>query len=314
MLLIFLSTRKIIMQKPFVNTRSHLFLLSANIIYGLNFTIAKGIMAGSIKPIALLAVRTFITAILFWVTSRFLPKEKVAKKDLLYLFCCSLLGVVFNQFFFLKGLSLTTPINSSLILTMNPIAAFIFAAIILKEDISLLKGVGLAVGLSGVVVLILQEGMPELGSSTFTGNLLSLMSTTSWALYTVLIKRMLEKYQAVTVMKWTFLSGMTVSMLLGFNQLNQTQFIAFSVYEWLSLGFVIFFATFLGYLLISSGLKNLSPTVVSIYTYCQPLIATVVASMIGQDKLSVVKIVSGILIFTGVYLVSKKQKSLKPST
>lgn len=302
------------MQSSYINTRSHLFLLSANILYGLNFTIAKGIMPGTIKPVALLALRTAVTALLFWITASFLPSEKVSKKHLIYLFGCSLLGVVFNQFFFLKGLSLTTPINSSLILTMNPIAAFIFAAIILKEDISLLKGVGLAVGLSGVVVLILQEGIPEFGSSTFTGNLLSLMSTTSWALYTVLIKRMLEKYHAVTVMKWTFLSGMVVSMMFGFNQLNDTDWTGFSKYDWLSLGFVVFFATYVGYLLISSGLKNLSPTVVSIYTYCQPLIATLVSSVMGQDRLNAVKVISGILIFTGVYLVSKKQKQLSPQT
>lgn len=298
------------MQSSFINTRSHLFLLSANILYGLNFTIAKGIMPDTIKPVALLALRTAVTALLFWITASFLPAEKVSKKHLLYLFGCSLLGVVFNQFFFLKGLSLTTPINSSLILTMNPIAAFIFAAIILKEDISLLKGVGLAVGLSGVVVLILQEGLPEFGSSTFTGNLLSLMSTTSWALYTVLIKRMLEKYHAVTVMKWTFLSGMVFSMMFGYSQLSDTEWTGFTTYDWLSLGFVVFFATYIGYLLISSGLKNLSPTVVSIYTYCQPLIATLVASVMGQDRLNAVKVISGILIFTGVYLVSKKQKQL----
>lgn len=302
------------MRKTFVNTRSHIYLLSANILYGLNFTIAKGIMPGTIKPIALLALRTTITAGLFWITSGFIPKEKVRKKDLLYLFLCSFLGVVFNQFFFLAGLSLTTPINSSLILTMNPIAAFILAAIILKEDISLLKGAGLAIGLSGVVILILQEGMPELGSSTFTGNLLSLMSTTSWALYTVLIKKMLDRYHAVTVMKWTFLFGMFTSMSIGFPELSRTEWTGFSIYDWLSLAFVIILATYFGYLLISSGLKNLSPTVVSIYTYCQPLIATVIASMIGQDRLDAVKIVSGILIFTGVYLVSKRQKSLKPST
>jgi drug/metabolite transporter (DMT)-like permease len=279
-------------------------------MYGLNFIIAKGIMPVTIKPVALLALRTVITAGLFWLTASFFPAEKVQKKHLLYLFCCSFLGVVFNQFLFLAGLNLTTPINSSLILTMNPIAAFIFAAIILKEEISLLKGIGLTVGLSGVVILILQEGVPELGSSTFLGNLFSLLSTTSWALYTVLIKRMLEKYHPVTVMKWTFLFGGMASMFMGFPDLSRTSWSGFTAFGWASLAFVIFFATYLGYLLISSGLKNLSPTVVSVYTYVQPLIATLVSSIIGQDRLTAVKVISAILIFTGVYLVSKKQKSL----
>ena len=297
------------MQRTFTNTKSHLFLLLANIMYGVNFSIAKGIMPGSIKPVALLALRTLVTALLFWITARFIPKEKVSKKDLLYLFLCSFLGVVFNQLFFLAGLNLTTPINSSLILTMNPIAAFIFAAIILREEISLLRGAGLAVGLTGVVILILQEGMPELGSSTFAGNMLSLMSTTSWALYTVLIKRMLVKYHPVTVMKWTFLFGMFTSMIIGYPDLKETNWPGFSSFDWFSLAFVVIIATYAGYLLISTGLKNLSPTVVSIYTYCQPLIAALVATMIGQDKLDVIKVISAILIFTGVYLVSKRQRS-----
>ena len=209
------------MSKPFVNTRAHLFLLTANLMYGLNFSIAKGIMPDSIKPFALVGLRTAITAALFWITSLFLPKEKVNRKDLFSLFLFSFLGVVCNQTFFLAGLNLTTPINSSIILTMNPVAAFIFAAIILKEEISLFRGIGLAVGLSGVVMLILQGGRPEFGNSTFTGNLLTLLSTVSWALYTIVIKKMLEKYHPVTVMKWTFLFGTLTTMPIGYTQLSR---------------------------------------------------------------------------------------------
>ena len=125
------------MQKPFTNTRSHLFLLTANIVYGINFSIAKSIMPESIKPYALVALRTTITAVLFWITSLFLPKEKVKRSDLFYLFFCSFIGVVLNQSLFLAGLNLTTPINSSIILTMNPIAAFVFCGNNIKRgDIS----------------------------------------------------------------------------------------------------------------------------------------------------------------------------------
>ncbi len=295
------------MQKSFTNTRSHLFLLSANLIYGFNFSVAKGIMPDSIKPFALVAFRTAVTAILFWVTSLFLPKEKVSRKDLFSLFLFSFLGVVFNQSFFLAGLNLTTPINSSIILTMNPVAAFIFAAIILKEEISLLRGAGLAVGLSGVMLLILQGGRPEFGNATFTGNLLTLLSTVNWALFTVVIKRMLVKYHPVTVMKWTFLFGTLTTIPIGYSQFVNTNWAEFSLNIWLSVTFIIVAATYIGYLLISSGLKNLSPTIVSSYTYSQPVIAAFVSSLMGQDKVDLVKIISAILIFTGVYLVSKPQ-------
>lgn len=293
------------MLKRFTNTRSHLFLLIANLIYGINFSVAKSVMPESIKPLALVAFRTAVSALLFWGTSLFLPKEKVGRKDLFFLFMCSFIGVVLNQTLFLAGLNLTTPINSAIILTMNPIAAFIFAAFILKEDISLIRGTGLAVGLAGVMLLILQGGRPDFGSSTFLGNLLTLASTINWALYTVLIKKMLVKYQPVTVMKWTFLFSLLTTVPMGYSQLSTTGWSDFTLISWTSLAFVIVAATFLGYLLISSGLRNLSPTVVSSYTYSQPLIAALIASMMGQDKIDMIKILSAILIFAGVYLVSK---------
>jgi drug/metabolite transporter (DMT)-like permease len=296
------------MQKSFYRTRAHLALLAANLIYGLNFSIAKSVMPGFIKPLALVSVRSLLTAILFWTTSLFLPKDKVLRKDLFYLLACSFFGVVFNQILFLAGLNLTTPINSSIILSVNPVAAFVFAAIILKERISLIRGIGLAVGLSGILMLILHEGRPDLGSSTFLGNLYTLVNTLSWAFYTVIIKRMLEKYHPVTVMKWTFLFGMIANIPAGYSEWTTTAWSEITLNGWFAIGFVVVFATYLGYLLISFGLKRLSPTIVSSYTYMQPVVAAIIASIAGQDSLNMVKIFSSILIFSGVFLVSRQQK------
>jgi drug/metabolite transporter (DMT)-like permease len=295
------------MQKRYYTTWAHLALFAANLIYGLNFSIAKALMPDYIKPLALVSLRSISAAALFWTTGLFMPKEKVNRKDLLYLFACSFLGVVFNQILFLAGLNLTTPINSSIILSINPIAAFVFAAIILKERISIIRGAGLAVGLSGVMLLILHEGRPDLNSSTFLGNIYALTSTISWAFYTVVIKRMLEKYHPVTVMKWTFLFGMLTNIPAGYTEWSTTDWSSISSTAWLSIGFVIIFSTFLGYLLISFGLKRLSPTIVSSYSYTQPIIAALVASMIGQDSLNLIKIFSAALIFTGVLFVSRQQ-------
>ena len=155
------------MRKIGPRTWAHLSLLVANLIYGLNFSIAKAIMPDYIKPFALVSVRSILGTGLFWFTSLFLPKEPVTRKDLLYLFGCSFFGVVINQVLFLVGLNMTSPINSSIILSTNPIFAFIFAAIILSESISFMKGTGLALGLSGVLLLILQNGSPDIGSRTF---------------------------------------------------------------------------------------------------------------------------------------------------
>jgi len=299
------------MDKSRVKTWAHISLLIANIIYGLNYSIAKSVMPDYIKPFALVSLRSFFTTGLFWITGLFLPKETVSRKDLLYLLGCSFFGVVINQIFFLVGLNLTSPINSSIIISTNPIFAFVFAALILKEHITFLKGSGLAIGLSGVLLLILQNGTPDLASSTFIGDILTLINTISWAFYTVIIKRMLEKYHPVTVMKWTFFFGMLTTIPAGYSQWSIMTWSSIPVNGYLGIGFVIVFATYLGYLLISFGLRRLSPTIVSTYTYLNPIIAAYLASFIGQDHISLVMILSAILIFAGVFVVSLQKNNSK---
>src|SRR5450759_3800753 len=297
------------MHKSRVKTWAHLSLLGANIIYGLNYSIAKAVMPDHIKPFALVSLRSISAAILFWITSLFIPKEPVNRRDLLYMFGCSFFGVVINQTLFLVGLDMTTPINSSIILSTNPIFAFVFAALILRERITFLKGTGLAIGLSGVLLLILQNGTPDLASTTFLGDVYTLVNTISWAFYTVIIKRMLEKYHPVTVMKWTFFFGMLATIPVGYNQWSTMDWLSIPVNAWFGIGFVVVFATDLGYLLISFGLRRLSPTIVSTYTYTQPVIAAYIASVMGQDHIDLVMVISALLIFAGVFVVSRQNNN-----
>ncbi|MBK9389210.1 MAG: EamA family transporter [Bacteroidetes bacterium] len=297
------------MFKSGFKTRAHLSLLIANIIYGVNYSVAKSIMPDQIKPLALVAIRSISAAALFWLASLFLPKEKVSKKDILFLAFCSLFGVVTNQVLFLVGLNYTSPVNSSIIVSTNPIFAFILAALILKENITYLKGIGLAIGLTGVLILILENGTPDISSRTFLGDISTLVNTISWAFYTVIIKRMLEKYHPVTVMKWTFFFGMFITFSIGFPNLSSTDWSAITLNGWLGIGFVLVFATFVGYLLIAFGLRRLSPTIVSTYTYLNPVIAAYLATLMGQDRIDIHMILSAILIFAGVFVVSWQKKS-----
>jgi len=301
------------MHRKLFKTWAHLALLAANIIYGVNYSVAKAVMPDQIKPLALVALRSISAALLFWMTSMFLPKERVNRKDLLYLFGCSFFGVVINQVLFLVGLNYTSPVNSSIIISTNPIFAFVFAAIILRENISLLKSVGLAIGLSGVLLLILQNGTPDVTSRTFIGDIYTLVNTISWALYTVIIKRMLERYHPVTVMKWTFTFGMFTTIPIGYSQWSTMDWSSVSLNGWLGIGFVVVFATYLGYLLISFGLRRLSPTIVSTYTYINPVIAAYLASLMGQDHIDFIMVLSSLLIFAGVFVVSR-QRNNKPAS
>jgi drug/metabolite transporter (DMT)-like permease len=299
------------MHKSRIKTRAHLALLGANIIYGLNFSIAKAVMPDSIKPFALVSLRSISAVALFWITSLFMPKEPVSRKDLWYLFGVSFFGVVINQTLFLVGLDMTTPINSSIIMSTNPIFAFVFAALILREKITFLKGTGLAIGLAGVLLLILQNGTPDISSTTFLGDIFTMVNTISWAFFTVVIKRMLERYHPITVMKWVFTFGMLTNIPAGYHQWSTMDWSSISLIAWLEISFVVVGATYLGYLLITFGLRRLSPTIVSTYTYTQPVIAAYLATLMGQDHIDLVMVVSALLIFSGVFVVSFQKKEVK---
>ena len=297
------------MIRKLFKTWAHVALIAANVIYGINYSVAKAVMPDYIKPLALVSIRSLIAALLFWVTSLFLPREKLSGREILYLFGCSFFGVVINQIFFLAGLNMTSPVNSSILISTNPIFAFIFAALILNEKITLAKGGGLAIGLTGVMILILQHGTPDIGSATFIGDIITLINTISWAFYTVIIKKMLEKYHPVTIMKWTFLFGLLTTVPAGYSQWSTMDWSAIPLRGMLGIAFVVIFATYLGYLLISFGLRRLSPTIVSTYTYTQPVIAAYLASLMGQDQITAVMVISGLLIFAGVFVVSRQKNN-----
>jgi drug/metabolite transporter (DMT)-like permease len=159
------------------------------------------------------------------------------------------------------------------------------------------------------MLLILQNGTPDIASSTFLGDMFSLVNTISWAFYTVIIKRMLEKYHPVTVMKWTFLFGMLTNVPIGYREWSTMDWSAIPLVAWLQIGFVIVGATYLGYLFLTFGLRRLSPTIVSTYTYIQPVIAAYLATLMGQDHIDLIMISSALLIFAGVFVVSFQKKN-----
>lgn len=282
----------------------HLALIIANLIYGLNFSIAKLLMPDFIKPLGLVALRSAVGTSLFWIFSLFFPREKVERRDLLYMFCFFIFGVFFNQVFFLEGLNRTTPINASLLMLLNPVMAIIFGMIILRESLSFRRITGVLAGLAGTALLILGRGNVDLGGGSVVGDLLILGTAASWALFLVTIKKMTSKYSNYTVMKWVFLFGVAPNIAVGYNQLGDFSLVALPAVVILGLVYVTFFTTFVGYNLNTYGLKYVSPTVVSTYVYLQPVVATVVAMSLGQDTLTWMKGLSALMVFSGVYLVS----------
>jgi len=288
--------------------KGHIALFIAQIVYALNYSIAKDLMPTYIGPIALVFLRIFGACILFWILSLFLKTETVAKKDLIKMLWLALFGIVINQVFFIYGLSLTHPINSAIIMISNPIMVFIFTLIILKERVTILKLSGLSLAIFGATTLLLFKGNLEFGSETIVGDLYTLINSASWAIFVVMVKPIMEKYNTVTVMRWIFLFGSFYILPIGLDDFTKTDWSLFNDYAIFATCFVVIATTFFAYLLNIYGLKSLSPSTVSAYIYLQPFLASIFAIIMGKDSLTLTKLFSGILIIFGLYLINKKTK------
>ena len=290
--------------------KGHIALFAAQVVYALNYSIAKGLMPNFIGPLALVFLRITGACILFWLLSLFVKTQKVEKADLIKMLWLALFGVVINQVFFIWGLSLTHPINSAIIMVSNPIIVFIFTLIILKERITILKVSGLTLAIAGALMLLFFKGNFDFGSETMMGDLMTLVNSASWAIFVVMVKPIMQKYNAVTAMRWMFLFGSIYIMPVGLSDMLHTNWHLFTQHAIFATCFVVIATTFFAYLLNIYGLQSLSPSTVSMYIYLQPFLASIFAIFMGEDKLTTIKIISGILIICGLYLVNKKTKKL----
>lgn len=292
--------------------QAHLALLAVNIIYGANFSIAKEVMPAYVQPFAFVMMRVGCAGFLFWIISALFIKEKIDKKDLPRIALLAACGVAINQMLFLKGLSLTTPINASIIMVSNPIIVLLIAAMVLKEKISIGKVAGISFGIAGALLLLLFNKKFSFGSETISGDAMILVNSTSWALYLILVKPLMKKYNTFTIVKWVFLFGFLYVLPFGFGEFRQINWGAMPSGVWTDILFVVLASTFFAYVLNTYALRALSPAVVSIYIYLQPFMATLIAVFYyHNDELDLRKVISGMLIIIGVYLVSRPFKKLK---
>lgn len=289
---------------------AHLAVLTANVIYGANYTIAKEVMPDYIQPFGFIVLRCLGATPLFWLIGMSI-KEKVSNRDIGLLAIASVFGVAINQLMFFKGLNYTTPINAAVIMPSTPIIVLIIAAFVLKEKVTLKKILGIAIGLSGTFLILLVGKQISFDSETFTGDLMIFCNASSYGIYLVMITPLMRKYHVITVIKWVFLFGTLAVLPFGWNEFLEIDFASMPTnIIWATL-YVVFGLGFFAYLLNILALKNLSPSVVSIYIYLQPVLAAVFAIGLGKDELTAIKVAAAVLICTGVYLVSSKPKTTK---
>lgn len=300
----------------FVNHRliAHFALTAVAIIYGLNYIIAKEVLDGEyLTPFQFIFFRVIGGMILFWMVSINIPKHLIEKSDYGRLFICALTGVAINQLCFFQGLKYTSAIHASLLITLVPIIVLITAAILIKEKITKRKMIGIALGIIGAIYLITTSSSGNDPSSLY-GDVFILINATSYGFYLVLVKRLLLKYHPIIIVKWIFTLGLFIVAPFGISGIHQIDWPSFSIGIWIAIGYVIFFTTFLAFLLNALALKRVSPSIVSSYIYLQPLIASIVTISLGKDTFGMDILVSGGLIFIGVYMVSTISKNVISDT
>ncbi|MDR1182044.1 MAG: DMT family transporter [Bacteroidales bacterium] len=289
------------------NLIGHSAILVANIIFGLNTPISRSLIPGTLSPYTLTFLRMAGAVALFWTLSLFIKRERVPYKDIFLLLLASFFGIVLNQIPFIVGLSMTSPIDASIVITLLPILSMFLAAMIIKEPITVKKALGVLIGASGALLLIFSHENVEIGSGNTIGNLVILLGVFSYSLYLSLFKRLISSYSPITTMKWMFLFATIMSFPICYKDVALTDFSALLLNDYLRIGYVVIFATFIAYILIPVGQKVMRPTTISMYNYLQPIIASFVTIMLGMDIFRIEQLLSGVLVFVGVYFVTRSK-------
>ncbi len=278
-----------------------------SIIYGVTFTIAKDVMPQYIAPYGFILIRVSGSMVLFWLFSFFGPKEKIAKEDFPRIIAAAFFGVALNMLTFFKGLSYTSPIMGAVLMVTTPMIVLVLSAFLMKERMEKRKIVGLFLGLAGTVALILYGKSIINATNATLGNLLVFVNAVSYAFYLLIVKKLMDKYNAFTFVKWIYTFGFLMVLPFGWNEFQTVTFSSLPMDIIWKVVFVVVISTFLTYLLNLISMRELKPTTVAVFIYLQPLFATIFAISLGKDLLNPIKIISAMLIFLGVYLVTQKK-------
>ena len=286
--------------------QGHVAMLFTSLIFGVNIPLSKNLMPDWMSAFGMTYTRFAFGAMAFWLLSMLFKSEKVTRKDMGTLFLGSLLGVGLNQAAFISGLQMTSATNASIVITITPILAMIISFFILKEPITFKKAGGVIIGLVGVLSMILTSEVSASGrEASIIGDLLCVVSSLSYAFFLVLTRGISKRYSSVTIMKWMFLFSAVIFLPFGYKDVISAKiFTEGTSTAWGSFIYLLVGATFITYLLIPIAQKQIRPTTIGMYNYLQPLVASFIAIMWGQDVFSWTKPVAALLIFTGVYFVT----------
>lgn len=289
--------------------RGHLMLLGAAVLWGCNAPMIKDLQSLGVPALAVADMRAVGAALAFWTASLFVAGgEKVPPSMLGRLCVAGILCIVLNQVLFTVGVTYTSPIDATVIATMLPIVTMIFSAIILKEAITGAKLAGILVGATGALTLVLGGGAALAGGGLL-GDALCFTAQVSCALYMVIFSNTIHRYSVVTLMKWLFLFAAIIVTMVTWPTVTSVDYASLPLRAWGEILFVVFGGTFVSYVFFTGGQKLLRPTVVSMYNYVQPIVATVLSVAMGVGSFGWGKLLSMAMVFGGVYIVTHAKNS-----
>lgn len=284
----------------------HIYALLANIFWGLMAPVGKSALA-AFTPFTVTTFRMVGAAACFWLLSLCCKREQVSPHDMLRIFFAALFALVFNQGVYIFGLSLTSPIDASIVTTTLPIVTMVVAAIFLREPVTHKKVIGIFLGALGALTLIVSNSGASAGDGTLLGDLFCLISQISFSIYLSVFKGLSQRYSPVTMNKWMFVYASLCYIPFSYRDLATTPWPEIPTAAWLQVGYVVVFGSFLAYICIMQAQRLMSPTVVSMYNYMQPIVATSVAVALGMGVFNWQKVVAILLVFTGVYIVTQSK-------
>ena len=285
----------------------HLALFSVALIYAANYSIAKTVMPAYVKPFGLIVIRVVSAAIFFGFLSRFVVKEKITgKADNIRSIFSGIFGIAVNQLFFFGGLNLTSPIHASLIMVITPVIVLLASAVLLRSPLRWLSTLGIFIAGAGAMLLIYDGGKADSNASVL-GDIYILLNAVSYGIYLVLVTPLMQRYKAITVVSRVFLVGAFLVVPFGYDQVLAAEWQNLPLNIWLAIVFMVVAVTFLTYLFNAWALRFATPTLLGVYIYLQPVLAILIAVFAGKDLFTLEKGLYALLIFIGVFLVSRKQ-------
>lgn len=288
------------------NVQGHLFALTANILWGLMAPVGKSALA-EFSALSVTTFRMVGAAACFWLLSLCYKQEHVDHRDMLKIFFAALFALVFNQGVFIFGLSLTSPIDASIVTTTLPIVTMIVAALYLKEPVTNKKVLGIFVGALGALILILSSRSAGSSGGSIMGDLLCLTAQISFSIYLTVFKGLSQKYSPITMNKWMFVYASICYIPFSYRDVSAIEWSGISTAALLQVGYVVVGGSFLAYIFIMSAQRLLRPTVVSMYNYMQPIVASIAAILMGIGMFNLEKGIAIALVFLGVYIVTQSK-------